>query len=99
MTVKVMVETNFDIIGEFSKDEVELQLPSATLRVLLKELSRRWGGDSTFIDPQTGELDPIECEVLINGTAYGFLPHGMETRLKDEDNVTIIRWMEALGGG
>ena len=97
--MKVMVETNFDIIGEFSKDEVELQLPSATLRVLLKELSHRWGGDSNLIDPQTDELDLIECEVLINGTAYGFLPHGMETRLKDEDNVTIIRWMEALGGG
>lgn len=97
--MKVMVETNFDIIGEFSKEQVELQVPNATLRVLLKELSHRWGGDSNFIDPQTDELDPVECEVLINGTAYKFLPDGLETKLKDEDSVTIIRWMEALGGG
>lgn len=97
--MKVMVETNFDIIGEFSKEQVELPVPNATLRVLLKELSHRWGGDSNFIDPQTDELDPVECEVLINGTAYKFLPDGLETKLKDEDSVTIIRWMEALGGG
>lgn len=99
MTVKVMVETNFNIIGVFSKEQVELQLPNVTLQVLLKDLSRRWGRSFDFIDPETGELDPDDCEVLINGTAYKFLPDGLETRLKDDDSVTIINWMEALGGG
>ena len=98
MTVKVMVETNFHVIGEFMREQVELQLPNATLRGLLKDLTRRWGGFD-IIGPETYELDPVECEVLINGTGYKFLPDGLGTTLKDGDSITIIRWMEALGGG
>ncbi len=99
MTVRVMLETNFNIMGVFNREQVELQLPDVTLRVLLKDLSRRWERSYDFIDPETGELDPEEYEVLINGTAYKFLPDGLETRLKDEDSITIIKWMEALSGG
>ncbi len=65
----------------------DLETQSATLAALLDEISNNSG------------LMPIypDCEVLVNGQSYQILPAGLDTKLKDGDEVRIIMFM--LGGG
>ncbi len=63
----------------------DLDTKSSTLGELVEELSANYG-----------VMYP-DCEVLLNGRSYQVLPKGLETRLKDGDEVEVQMFM--LGGG
>ncbi len=97
--MRIIVETNFEVGGVLGLGEVELKAENATLRALLEALSKMCQGQIEFINSESGDIDHEEYDVLVNGCAYEFLPAGLETKLNDEDNVSITRWFEPLGGG
>jgi len=97
--VRIRLETNFDFWGKIKDGEVELKNNQATVRTLLEELAEGYSEEVIFIDPETNEVDPDEYMVLVNGGEWEFLPERLETRLKEGDRVSVIKWIEILGGG
>ncbi len=98
--MKILLETNLGMGWKIKDGEVELTDNQPTLRTLLEELSRqRPEGKTTFIDPETSEVDPEEYLVMVNGGSWEFLPERLETKLSEGDRVSIIKSIEMLGGG
>jgi len=95
--MRVSIDANFEVHGLFRPTELELEGSRITLRGLLEELSQRSGGEIRFIED--GDVDPQEFLILLNGRPYRSLPQGLETEIGDGDRVTIIRFLEPLGGG
>ena len=77
------------------KGAIEVPVEGATLRALLNELSHRYkqaNVDFELINPQTNDLD-FDYDVLVNGRNYITLPHGLDTKLADGDEVRVkILW-------
>ena len=97
--MKITLETNFHFPGRVADGEIEVR-DGATLRNLLEEcLVRDSRGKKIFIDPGINEVDPGEYLVMVNGTAWEFLPKRLETELKDGARVSIAMFLEVLGGG
>jgi molybdopterin converting factor small subunit len=89
--VKIIVKSPFNLSG------IEVETQSATLGTLLAELSRNDTlTNIRFFDPGGGEVYP-DCDVQLNGQSYGALDDGLDTGLKDGDQVEII--MFTLAGG
>ncbi len=65
----------------------DLDTQSTTLAELLDEISESHGLIQVYPD----------CEVLVNGQSYQVLANGLDTKLKDGDEVEIVMFM--LGGG
>ncbi len=80
----------------FNPNEIEVETQSATLGALLVELSRNTLTNIQFFDLRGGEVYP-DCDVQLNGQPFGALVDGLDTRLKDGDQVEII--MFTLAGG
>ena len=97
--MKVVVESNFDLWGEFEEHEVDLPESSPTLRVLLEEVSRNADGEFRIIDPERDDIDPFAYQVFIRGSAYQLLPDRLETRLREGEKISVMKWMDTLGGG
>jgi molybdopterin synthase sulfur carrier subunit len=77
-------------IGErlFDEDQSE----SFTLRDLLSTLSKEgFGGafEDLIFEPETSRTRP-HIAILINGNHYTHLPDGLDTQLKDGDEVSIF---------
>ncbi len=74
---------------------IETEVTGDTLAALLSELSQRYqdaGVDLKFVDGRTGQLD-LDCDVSLNDRNYLRLPAGLDTRLKDGDEVKVnILW-------
>ena len=74
---------------------VEMEVEGETLRALLSEISEQYKqADVDFepINPGTNDMDD-DYDVLINGKDYVALPHGLDTKLKDGDEVKVkILW-------
>ena len=96
--MKVMLNTNFYVDGVSDHGYLELEA-GATLMDLLQALSKRCQDDSKFIIPETNQVDPDEYSIHVNQTALDYLPRGLETVLNDGDLVSVIYWMDVLGGG
>lgn len=80
--------------------DVELAGRDLSVRALLEGLARSYPhADLSFIDPDTGEVDPEEYLVMVNGTAWEFLPRRLDTGLRDGDRVSLTRYLDLLGGG
>ena len=77
------------------KGIIEMVVEGDTIRVLLTELSDRYKQSNVEfdpIDPQTGQLD-FDYDVFVNGKNYVALPHGLDAKLREGDEVKIkILW-------
>jgi molybdopterin converting factor small subunit len=77
------------------KGVIEMEVQGETLRELLTTISDRYKEadvDVELINPRTNDLD-FDYDVLINGKDYVTLPHGLDTKLKDADEVKVkILW-------
>ena len=90
--MKIALKCNF-----FNRSEIELETQSATLAALLDELSKNQELTTIeFFDSESGELYP-DCELLLNGQSYQLLNQGLDTKLKDDDEIELI--MFTLAGG
>ena len=91
MKIKVRGYLTFrNSIGKrlFYEDEREF----FTLGDLLRKLSKEgFGGEleGMILDPETSRSRP-HIAILINGNHYTHLPDGLDTRLKDGDEVSIF---------
>ena len=95
--MKISLESNVDLWEIFGqKGKVELEIQSPTLRSVLEELSNRSQGRVELIDPRTGDVE-IDCFLFINGSIHYSLPRGLDTELKNGDEVKIT--FLGLGGG
>ena len=83
-------------IRSFSQNEVDLEAEPATLKALLQKLTQISGGRIELIDPESEEPDG-DYTILVNGRELYTLPQGLETKLKDGDEVEIAFLM--LAGG
>lgn len=97
MKIRLRSFFHFDVAEVFDQGQVQLADDRPTLRDLLKEVARRSRGRAQTIDPATGELD-TEYFVLVNGRELQSLEQGLETRLRDGDEVGI-GMMHFWGGG
>ena len=73
------------------KGIIETEIDGDTLRALLAELSVRYkqaNVDFQPINPTTNDLD-FDYDVLVNGKNYITLAHGLDTKLKDGDEVKL----------
>jgi len=92
--MQVLLKSNFDVAGVFSRGTVEVQ-EDTSLRALLRLLSEQCRLD--FIDPKNGQVNAIDFDVALNGKGYQFWPQGLDTALKEGDEVQIL--LMPLGGG
>jgi hypothetical protein len=74
---------------------IELEVEGETLRALLTTLAevyRRADVDFAPINPKTNDLDE-DYDVLVNDKEYVTLPHGLDAKLRDGDEIKIkILW-------
>ena len=97
--MKIILETNFGQGWKIKDGDVEIANVQSTLRTLLEELSGKSGGQATFIDSETDEVDPDEYLITVNGGSWEFLPERLETKLNQDDRISITKSIEMLGGG
>ncbi len=97
--MKVVVKTNFRLSAMGKDDMVEVDLAAPVLKSVLEHISVEYQKGRPVINPVTHEVDPEEYTVLLNGSAYQFLPQRLLTPLSEGDEVRLYRWFELLGGG
>lgn len=70
---------------------LRVETGSVTLRGVLGTLSQRYGkGFSDLIfDPETREIRE-HIRVLVNGRHFNYLPKGLDTELRDSDEVALF---------
>jgi molybdopterin converting factor small subunit len=77
------------------KGVVELNVEGETARALLTTLAevyRQADVDFAPINPKTNELDE-DYDVLVNNKNYVTIPHGLDAKLRDGDEVKVkILW-------
>lgn len=78
------------------RDKVELEAESIGLRQFLRTLFELSKGMAEFFDPETGDIN-TDYHIAVNGSLYWSLPQGLDTQLKDGDEVQILNL--AVGGG
>ncbi len=91
--MKVRVRTNFDTTNALGGEEIELE-ENGTLRSLLNNISQKIR--FSIIDPRSDDVD-FAVELKVNGQDYFVLPHQLDSRLADGDEVEILMMM--FGGG
>lgn len=70
---------------------IEIEVEGETLRELLTQISDRYKQakvDFEPINPGTNDLD-FDFDVLVNEKNYVALPHGLNTELRDGDEVKL----------
>jgi molybdopterin converting factor small subunit len=74
---------------------IETEIDGDTLRALLAELSAQYKAanvDFQPVNPATNDLD-FDYDVLVNGENYISLAHGLDAKLKADDEVRLkIAW-------
>jgi len=93
--MKIFIQSNFVVPGLDGKEVLELEATEIKLRDFLEELSSRAPMRIEYI--RNGIIDPDEWEIEVNGIPYSKCKEGLDTLLKDNDQVTIK--IMALGGG
>ena len=88
MKIRLRSFFHFDVPKAFGSDEIDLSTDGATIKVLLQEVARRSEGAIDAIDPQSGLLS-TEYFVLVNGRDLESLPNGLETALREGDEVGL----------
>ena len=95
--MKIHINSNFFVPGLEQEESVTLQSARITLRAFLEELARRSPTTIEYVRPGAVTLDPDDWEVTINDIPYQHCPDGLQTPLRDGDQVTIK--VMAYGGG
>ncbi|MFC1670439.1 MoaD family protein [Spirochaetota bacterium] len=72
-------------------DALELDIESSTIRNLLIYLSVKYGRDfkNAFFKESTGQVNK-ENGILLNGHHYQHIPKGLETGLKEGDEISLF---------
>lgn len=74
---------------------VELEVEGETVRALLTSLAEKYrqaGVDFEPINPKTNDLDE-DYDVLVNSKDYVTIPHGLDAKLREGDEVKVkILW-------
>ncbi len=77
------------------KGIIETDVEGETLRALLTKLSERYKQVNVDFDPidiKTDDVD-FDYDVLVNDKRYVALPHGLDTKLADDDEVKVkVLW-------
>ena len=78
-----------DVLG--GQKVVTVELEEATIAGLLQELSVQFGEsfERMFFDPASRAVSE-QVAILVNGCHYSHLPNGLDTTLKDEDDVALF---------
>lgn len=80
---------------EKNKGVIEVEIKGLTLRALLNELSvfyKKAGVDFEPINSKTNDVD-FDYEILVNGKKYIGLTQGLETKLRNGNEVVIkMNW-------
>jgi hypothetical protein len=97
MKVRLKSFFHYDLDQVVDRGMMELEGGSPTLRELLSEIALRSHGEVRVVDPETGEMD-AEFFILLNGCEVPAMPQGLETKLRDGDEVGIGK-MHFWGGG
>jgi len=81
--------------GASEKGVIEIEVAGDTLKALLMELSHQYKQANVDFDPidsRTNDLD-FDYDVFVNGKNYVALAGGLDTKLKDGDEVKVkILW-------
>jgi hypothetical protein len=95
--MKIGIDSNLILPGLQEKNEVYLDSPRVTLRMVLEELGARSSGRVKYIHPSTGAVDPMDFVIEINGLPNSGSKEDLEMGLSEGDMVTIK--VSPLGGG
>ena len=78
-----------DVLG--GRKVVIVEVEEATIAGLLRELSIQVGEsfEQMFFNPGSGAVSE-QVAILVNGCHYTHLPGGLDTVLKDEDDVALF---------
>lgn len=78
------------------KGVIEVEVKGDTLKALLtklQELYKQVNVDFEPINPMTNDLD-FDYDVFVNGKNYVTLPHGLDAKLRDSDEVKVkMLWL------
>jgi sulfur-carrier protein len=95
--MKITIHTILEIRQALGQKLIEVDLPQeSTVEELLAYMKKRWGAtlDSRLFHPDNGQV--LEhLRIMVNGQTIRFLK-GMDTRLKEDDEVLI---MPLVSGG
>lgn len=78
--------------GSREKGFAEIEVEGDTLRAILAEVGSRYkqaGVDFEPISPITKDIKP-DYDVFVNGKNYVLLDRGLESKLKDGDEVKVL---------
>jgi hypothetical protein len=92
----IHLESNFMLLGDSDLPSIDFDRPHLTLAELLEEISGRSSSTLQFLSRHRKALDE-GWEIRVNGFPFDYLPHGIETSLRDGDRVAIK--LSLLGGG
>ncbi len=91
--MRIVVRSNFELPG-VSQGPFEVQ-DGTRLRALLESISRQ--ARISLIDPSSKKVSMGDFGITVNGKAAQFLPQGLETPLREDDEVRIA--IMPLAGG
>lgn len=92
--MRVLLRSNFDIAGMMGDQSVELD-EGSSVRRLLELVAKRCS--LRLIDARNGEINGSDFRINLNGKEHPFWPKGLDTRLRDSDEVQIL--VMPLAGG
>ena len=96
--MKISVKGYFNLQKAMDgKSQIEVEKATATIRELLDDLSDRFGKDLTELIYDSGTEEPASHIILlVNGRNYLSMPHRLDTKLKDGDEIALF---PPLAGG
>jgi hypothetical protein len=92
--MRILLRSNFDIAGMIGNESVELK-EGSSVRRLLEFVAKRCS--LRLIDARNGQINGSDFRVNLNGKEHPFWPEGLDTRLRDSDEVQIL--VMPLAGG
>jgi len=95
--MRIGIDSNLILPGLQEGNEISLDGPRVTLRMVLEELEARSSGRVKYINPSTGAVNPMDFVIEINGFPNPGSREDLEISLNEGDIVTIK--VSPLGGG
>ena len=92
--MRILLRSNFDIAGMLGDQSVELE-EGSSVRRLLDFIATRC--NLRLIDARNGEINGSDFRINLNGKEHPFWSEGLDTRLRDSDEVQIL--VMPLAGG
>lgn len=94
--MKLNLKSNYLLLGSMNINSINLDRTEITLKELVQTISNRstTPDNLEYLNSDGTEMQPI-FEVLINGPALPLYEHGVNTVLRDGDNVELyldLQW-------